>query len=420
MNEMCNLQMEREVIGHCLLDRDLLTVTLPTIEAGDFYDYRHVLIWRALTDGAVPEANGVFAALGPDAIKVGQIYLYEIGANLGASWAVSHHVAALIQLAAVRRAMSEIFTLYQSAKVTPPAEWLESVDAFSIKAKTHKKNDGESIGAVVGRVWSDYHATTPLSDVTPTNIDWLDKILGGGLASAMHVIAARPGQGKTALATQIGVSVARQFIGEVLFFCCEMPNFTQVQRMLAQRGPDLNGIKTRGLGMEGYADFRDAAGELGSLPLTMFDAASVTVERIRAISVRAANRGKVAAVIIDYYQLIRTTARLERRLDALVHISIEFAVLARTLNCPVIVLAQLSRAVETDKRKPLMSDLADCSQLEKDAHTVIFPYLPAKMNQGTDPGEAIVIMAKNRGGPTGQTAPGQVRWNGKHVRFDGS
>jgi len=277
----------------------------------------------------------------------------------------------------------------------------------------------ESIADVIQRAWAEDNGESETASKTPTAVPWLDELLDGGYTAAMHVVAARPGQGKTSLATQIAVGVAAQGVGEVLFFCVEMPNTDQVRRLAAQVSDvPLRTITKKQHNDESLAGYRDAFSGLSALPIRMRDV-NVTVQSIVAESRRSASRGKVALVVVDYYQRIRSDSRSHSRLDELVKISTELADLARTINAPVLVLAQLNRDVEKSKRMPTMADLADCSQLEKDAYTITCPIIPEKMGMSQDKGEAIAVLLKNKSGPSGRTRDGALRWEGAHVRFVG-
>lgn len=424
IDSISDLHNERALLALCMCDPDSYTEVQPIVDAEDFYDRRHVQMWRAIqrqnADSQPTDPVSLAAALGHDLAGIGLKYLIEILPDITLASRAPFCAARLVQTATVRRTLQQLTALSAAVSQCDPAEWLARVDAFgSTPSGPRKRTDGESIATVAKRVWDAHHATAAdaATGSTRTGIDWLDRLLGGGYANGLHVIAARPGSGKTALATQIAVSVARQQIGQVLFFCVEMPNDAQFQRLAAQNGPPLTGIETRNLSEMDYSDFGQAVGELGSMPITMFHYSKIAVEHITAEARRAANRGKVAMVVVDYYQRIKTNERMGSLLADLTRVSTELADLTSAVDAPVLALAQINRAVETEKRKPFLSDISDCSQLEKDAHTVLFPYLPAKMHIGNDPAECTMILAKHRTGATGATAAGAVRWDGPHVRF---
>jgi replicative DNA helicase len=138
------------------------------------------------------------------------------------------------------------------------------------------------------------------------------------------------------------------------------------------------------------------------VPLLIDDAPSQTLAAIRARARRQAAAGGLALVVVDYLQLVNGEGRRDRREQEVAEISRGLKALARELAVPVIAAAQLNRAVElrTDKR-PVLADLRESGQLEQDADLVTFLHRPAAYDANADPGEAELIVAKHRNGPTG-------------------
>ena len=122
-------------------------------------------------------------------------------------------------------------------------------------------------------------------------------------------------------------------------------------------------------------------------------------------------------VVIDYLQLMSGGSRKnDNRQQEISDISRSLKALARDLECPVVALSQLSRACETrtDKR-PMLSDLRESGAIEQDADIVMFLYRDEYYNPDTEhPGEAEVIIAKQRNGPIGTVS---LYWQSATTRF---
>jgi len=421
ISHIADLNAERALISSCILDPNMLAEVQSGIVAADFFDQRHALIWRALCEATVStDVVSLYTLLGTNAEKVGLSYVAELGDLVGSTLAAPSYAATVALKATVRRTLGELHALTASARTNDPADWLAATDAFALTTRTvGRGRQGESAATVADRVWNEYISDDETkTDLTPTGIVWLDRLHGGGFAAALHVIAAPTGGGKSALADQIGDSMASQGIGKVLSFSGEMQNHTRMQRIMAQRGPEFAAITRRARDPQTLYDTRTAFEGARESNLVLFDV-HLTLERVTAEALRAAARSKVAAVIVDYYQIIRTIQRFERPLDRLVHVSIELMGLAQRIQAPVFVLSQVKSAVTSEKRLPAFGDLADCAQLANYATSITMPCLHRKIFGGQgDPGECTIVIAKSRNGREGTSRPGEVRFDGPHFRFN--
>ena len=124
-------------------------------------------------------------------------------------------------------------------------------------------------------------------------------------------------------------------------------------------------------------------------------------------------------VVIDYLQLM-TMGRQNResRTQEVSDITRTLKVAAKELNVPIILLSQLSRAVELrEDHKPILSDLRESGSIEQDADIVLFLYNPEKYNdiQNTDePGTVYLLISKHRNGNTGEV---RLKWVGEYTMF---
>jgi len=222
------------------------------------------------------------------------------------------------------------------------------------------------------------------------------------------ILAARPSVGKTAFALNIAVNAAKSGATTGVF-SLEMSSEQLVQRiMCAEARVDSQKLRTGYLADEDWPQLMQAMGRIGSIPLHVDDTPSISITEVRAKARRLLRDAEMGLVIVDYLQLMQPAGagrRSENRQVEIAEISRGLKILAKELNCPVIALSQLSRAVEqrTSKR-PMLSDLRESGAIEQDADVVMF------IDRNTDPGaqeepgrppkgEAEIIVAKHRNGP---------------------
>ncbi|MBP5432793.1 replicative DNA helicase [Ruminococcus sp.] len=247
-----------------------------------------------------------------------------------------------------------------------------------------------------------------------TGFTLLDSITSGLNKSDLIIIAARPGMGKTSFAMNIATNVARRAEKEVVTFNLEMSKEQLATRILSTEAlVESNTLRNGRISSDDWVKLATSAGYLSTLPLYIDDTASMTVQQMKAKLRRTKNLG---LVIIDYLQLMESTSRSDNRVTVISEITRQLKVMAKELNVPVILLSQLSRAVEsrTDKR-PMLSDLRESGSIEQDADIVLFLYREAyynKESQRQNISECIV--AKNRHGETGTV---ELIWDGQFTRF---
>jgi replicative DNA helicase len=256
----------------------------------------------------------------------------------------------------------------------------------------------------------DYHQRQGKLGGLATGFIDLDKMTDGLHAGEMIVIAARPSMGKTSLAMNLVEHVVTQVRLPVGLFSLEMTAESLVMRMMSS----LARVNTRNI-RDGFLSERDfarlttAAGQLAKAPLFIDDSSSLSILQLRAKARRMAQQHGIKLFVIDYLQLLHSTARrAENRQQEIADISNGIKALAKELKVPVLVLSQLNRELEKDKsRKPRLSDLRESGAIEQDADVVGLLYKP---NSGDDDEAASpeadgipvnLLIAKQRNGPTG-------------------
>lgn len=257
----------------------------------------------------------------------------------------------------------------------------------------------------------DYHQRQGMLTGLGTGFPDLDKMTSGLHGGEMIVIAARPSMGKTSLAMNIAEHIAIDEKQPVGVFSLEMTAESLVLRMLCSRSRvNLRNIRDGFLAERDFPKLTGAAGKLANAPLFIDDSAGLSILQLRAKARRMFQQHGIKIFVIDYLQLLSASSqKIENRQQEIAQISNGIKALAKELNVPVIVLAQLNRELEKDKnRKPRLSDLRESGAIEQDADLVGLLYKveteKAEDDEGIQEVEAVpvnLLIAKQRNGPTG-------------------
>lgn len=243
----------------------------------------------------------------------------------------------------------------------------------------------------------------------------LDKMTDGLHGGEMVVIAARPSMGKTSLAMNIAEHVVLEEKLPVGVFSLEMSAESLVLRMMCSVArANLRSIREGFMSEADFPKLTSAAGKLANSKLFIDDTAGLSILQLRARARRLHQQHGIKLFIVDYLQLLHSTARRsqENRQQEISDISSGIKALAKELKVPVIVLSQLNRELEKDKsRKPRLSDLRESGAIEQDADVVGLLYKPSSGDdeEQADGGNVTeadgvpvnLLIAKQRNGPTG-------------------
>ena len=238
----------------------------------------------------------------------------------------------------------------------------------------------------------------------PTSFIDLDKILGGLQKSDLVILAARPSMGKTSLALDIARNVAVLENQPVGLFSLEMSKDQLADRLLASLANiNLWNLRNGKLTSDDYSRLQHAMGSLSEAPLYIDDAGSVNILQIRAMARRLQASKGLSLIVIDYLQLMEPMNRFASPVQQVTENSRALKMLAKELNIPVLVLSQLSRAVEQRTPSiPKLSDLRESGAIEQDADVVMMIYREDKNTENSlNPNIAKILIEKHRNGPTG-------------------
>ena len=235
----------------------------------------------------------------------------------------------------------------------------------------------------------------------------LDEMTGGMHGGDLFILAARPSMGKTALALNIAQHVSLRLKQTVAIFSLEMSKESLLTRMLcAAARVDSQRFRAGYLTQDERRKLNGALHELVESPLYIDDTAGIHLMDMHAKLRRLqAERGNIGLVIVDYLQLMTGRGRFENRNQEVSALSRGMKLLAKELNVPMLVLSQLSRAVETRQgdHRPQLSDLRESGSIEQDADLVGFIFREEVYQRDREDlrGLAELIVAKQRNGPVG-------------------
>jgi len=252
-----------------------------------------------------------------------------------------------------------------------------------------------------------------------TGIKKLDQMTNGFQAGELTVIAARPSMGKTDVMLHFAKEAGWQQYLPIIF-SLEMPYQSLVQRLIASTG-GINRIKLqnpkRDLSLKQKEEWPDIIGHVSETDMQIFDGARQTIAEMRAKTRKLIHQfpDQKPIILIDYLTLISPEKDYGGNMHLQVtEISRDLKVLAKEMNCPVVLLAQLNRAVEQRQNKrPLMSDIRDSGSVEQDADVIIFLYRDTYYDKNSNQKHLELIISKNRNGPVGTVLANYNEYTGR-------
>jgi len=412
-----NLDAERSILGAILLDNHALNAAIENLKPEDFFLEQHRRVFNQMI--ALGEAQQAIdlVTLTESLHRVGELessggapYLAALADGMPRVSNIEHYARIVREKALLRNLIHATHNIQQRA--------LEGEDG----ADTILDNAESSIFALAeDRVKA---GLIPIKDIVRDNFERLekifregksitgvstgyaelDKLLSGLQNSELLILAARPSQGKTALALNLAENIAIRAGSPVAFFSLEMSKESLLQRLVASVAQiDAHKFRTGHLSREDWRKMTEALGQISSAPLWIDDAGSTSVLEIGAKARRLKRDKGLSLLVVDYLQLITGRGRFSNRQEEVSSISRGLKGLAKELQIPVLVLSQLTRAPEREERGPQLSDLRESGAIEQDADVVMFIYRPHWAKLDSSPEErdqAEIQVAKQRNGPT--------------------
>ena len=429
--------IEMAVLGAMMIDANCLTVSMAKLFSEVFYKESHSLIFNAV-ENIYDKGNPVDILTVTDQLKKdgtferagGSYYLIE----------VTKHVVSGANIEFHTHILCELYLKRQAINITGSANndlYNDEKDVFDII--NHTDNELQSAQEKVlqgqardinyfGLKMIEQHDSVKSTGIlgVSTGIKSIDNAICGLVAPDVIVIAARPGQGKTALALSITHNAS--ILGNIpcLWISLEMDGVQLVRRLASiDTGINHEVLRNGKTTTDEYRTMLKSIEKISASNVFIEDKTSINVRDIRTRAYILKKRHNIGYIIIDYLQLMTGLTRNPVREQEIAEISRGLKCLAKELSIPIIELSQLSREVEKRPDKmPQLSDLRESGAIEQDADEVLFLMRPEyyKMTEnvtiaGTDypvQGLAICSIAKNRHGSTKNIA---INFNGPTMHF---
>ncbi|WP_017588038.1 replicative DNA helicase [Nocardiopsis ganjiahuensis] len=425
-----DIQAEQSVLGGMLLSKDAITQVVEIIRSADFYRPAHQIIYDSVVDlfsrGEPVDAISVNAELTKrgEATRVGGApYLHTLTEAIPTA-ANAGYYAKIVSDRAVLRRLVEVGTRIAQIGYAGDGEVDDLVDHAQAEIyKVAEKRTGEDyvvLGDIMPGALDEIEAIGANDGSmtgVPTGFADFDALTNGLHPGQMVIIAARPAVGKSTLALDFARAASIKNEMASVFFSLEMGRNEIVMRLLsAEARVPLHTMRSGLMTDEDWARLARRMGEVASAPLFIDDSPNMSMMEIRAKCRRLKQQHDLKLVIVDYLQLMSSPGRVESRQQEVSEMSRSLKLLAKELEVPVVALSQLNRGPEqrTDKR-PQVSDLRESGSIEQDADMVILLYREdVHDKESPRAGEADIIVAKHRNGPTADVT---VAFQGHYSRF---
>ena len=421
---------EQSVLGSMLLSKDAIADASEELRGTDFYRPAHEIIFDAIVDlygrgepadpvtvSAELQRRGELQRIG------GAPYLHTLSANVPIAANAGYYAEIVHEKAILRRlvtAGTKIVQLGYAGEGTIDAVVDEAqAEVYKITDK-RAQEDYAPLADIMEGVLDEIEAIGNRDGGmygVPTGFADLDDLTNGLHSGQMIIVAARPAMGKSTLALDLCRSASIHNQMASVFFSLEMNRSEITMRLLsAEAKVPLNHIRNGNMTDDDWAKLARKMGEVSSAPMFIDDSPNMTMMEIRSKARRLKQNHDLRLIVIDYMQLMSSGKKVESRQLEVSEFSRQIKLLAKELELPIIALSQLNRGPEqrADKR-PAMSDLRESGSLEQDADMVILLHRDdVYERESTRPGEADLIVAKHRNGPTRDIT---VAFQGHYSRF---
>ncbi|MEX0428489.1 replicative DNA helicase [Nocardioides sp. DS6] len=425
-----DMAAEQAVLGSMLISKDAIADVAESVRGADFYRPAHETIYDAIIDlyGRGEPADMVTVA--DELRRQGELeriggapYLHTLAANVPIA-ANAGYYGEIVREKAMLRRLVDAGTKIVQIGYAGEGEVDDIVDqaqaeVFRLTEKRSSEDyaplsdimDGvlDEIEAISNREAGIYGVPTGFAD--------LDELTNGFHGGQMIIVAARPAMGKSTLALDFCRAASIHNNLASVFFSLEMSRSEITMRLLsAEAKVPLNHIRNGNMSDEDWNKLARKMGEVSSAPMFIDDSPNMTMMEIRSKARRLKQRHDLKLIVLDYLQLMSSGKKVESRQLEVSEFSRQIKLLAKELEVPIIALSQLNRGSEqrSDKR-PMVSDLRESGSLEQDADMVILLHRDdVYEKESTRPGEADVIVAKHRNGPTRDLV---VAFQGHYSRF---
>lgn len=425
-----DLNAEMATLGGMLLSQEAVAEVFEEVRPHDFYAPKHEFIFNAILSlfgkGEPTDVIAVTDELNKtgNLLKAGGAdYLHSLASYVPTAASASYY-ASIVSEKAVLRRLIEAGTRIAQSGYESQGEVSELVnDAQSEIFKVASDSAGEDFVALNKSIEDAIHemelAQNRGGELTgiATGFTELDQLTHGLHGGQLVILAARPAMGKSTLALDIARNAALAKGQSTIFFSLEMGRAEIAMRLLsAESAISLQSMRKGIMAEKDWSKVASTRGRINDAPLYIDDSPNMTLVEIRAKCRRLAQQTDLKMVVIDYLQLLTSGKKVESRQQEVSEFSRALKLLAKELGVPVIAISQLNRQTEQSKdKKPELSHLRESGSLEQDADVVVLLHREGVFEKDHPrAGEADLILAKQRNGPTGTVV---VAFQGQYSRF---
>jgi replicative DNA helicase len=430
-----SIEAEQSVLGGLMLDNSTWDTVSEVLTEDLFYRRDHRLIFRTMEKLINASQPVDVITVQEELDRVGELeagggldYLVTLARNTPSASNIRAY-SEIVRDRALLRQMIAVSQEISDSAFNPegmlPEDLLNDAERKIFQIAESRPNQGgpEPVNPLlkkaVERIDMLFNNAEAMTGVS-TGFDDLDESTTGLQPSDLIIVAARPSMGKTTFAMNL-VENALMLSGRpVLVFSLEMPADQLVTRMLSSLGRiNQTKVRTGQLEEEDWPRLTTAVNMLRDKPLYIDDTAGISPNEMRSRARRIKREhGDLALIMIDYLQLMQIKGtKMESRTAEISEISRSLKALAKEMECPVVALSQLNRALEQrPNKRPVNSDLRESGAIEQDADVIMFIYRDEVYNEDSEQkGIAEIIIGKQRNGPIGTA---RLAFIGKYTPFE--
>ena len=425
-----NLEAEQSALGGMLLSQEAVAEVVEEIAGVDFYAGKHELIYNAILilfgRGEPTDVIAVTDELNKQGnlLKAGgSDYLHSLASYVPTA-ANAGYYAKIVGDKAILRRLIDAGTRIAQSGYDSQGEVEDLVnqaqaEVYKVSSQSSKEDYvglSDSLEAAIHDIELAQNRGGEMTG-TPTGFTDLDAYTHGLHAGQLIIVAARPAVGKSTFALDIARNAAVRHNQATIFFSLEMGRSEIAMRMLSAESSIYLQSMRKGTISEGdWTRLAAVRGRINDAPLYIDDSPNMSLVEIRAKCRRLAQQVDLKLVVIDYIQLMSSGKKVESRQQEVSEFSRALKLLAKELGLPVVALSQLNRQAEQSKdKRPELSHLRESGSLEQDADVVVLLHREGIYERDHPrAGEADLILAKQRNGPTGTVT---VAFHGQYSRF---
>ena len=414
-----SIEAEACVLGSMMLDALAIDQIVQILREEHFYRPAHQLLYKALVEMRHLSSTEIDVVTVREELsrqgtleQIGGIEYIRLLLTGVPSTANAEYYARIVrnkaQLRQLITACTEVVRdAYEGRDETPIVIDRAEQSIFEI-AQQHLGEDAKTLKELLQKTFEDLEAHEgKLITGVASGYSRLDQLTSGFQKGEMIILAARPSMGKTSLLLNIAENIALLDQSPLAIFSLEMSRAQLAERFLSSRARfNLRQMRAGTISPENWTLLQSAAGELSTAPVYVDDSANLTIVQLMAKARRLKAAHDIQCVLVDYLQLMNYSGRANSRQEQITEISRGIKALARDLDIPVIVAAQLNRGpADRPTHTPRMSDLRESGSIEQDADVVMLLHNEDYYHMGEEGyeirGTTELIIAKQRNGPTG-------------------